>query len=91
MSDKKYADMTDAELLAAVPQWYDCSADEKAAFRQQIVPRLDADDTFSFDGDENCNGGNGNCCWGGIERRCACGNRRVAWTWDHGMWRAEAY
>lgn len=91
MADKRYADMTDNELLAAVPQWYKCSPEEAIKFREQIVPRLDAGDTFTFDGDANCNDLNGDCAWDGIDRRCNCGNRRVSWTCDHGHWRGEAY
>ena len=29
--------------------------------------------------------------WDGIERRCACGNRRVDWEWDGELLWAEAY
>lgn len=38
--------------------------------------------TVEFTGDENCNDFNGDCCWDGESRRCACGNRRVEWTTD---------
>lgn len=51
----------------------------------KIAVNPDAAVQFSFDGDHDCNGGDGDCSWDGMSRRCDCGNRRVYWTFD-GDW-----
>lgn len=29
--------------------------------------------------------------WNGMDHRCSCGNRRVAWAWNGSSWEPETY
>jgi hypothetical protein len=85
-------DMTDAELIAALPEseMKYCAEhlpDLFSSFRENVLPRLVEGDDFAFGG-QNCDDCSG---WDGISRRCNCGNRRVEWVNDHGHWYGEAY
>jgi hypothetical protein len=57
------------------------------AFREWVMPYIDEGD-YPFDG---CNCDDSDCRWDGISRRCNCGNRRVDWVFDYGVWSGEAY
>lgn len=56
--------------------------DQRNLFEKQYP---DPSGEFSFDGDYDCNDGDGNCSWDGMSSRCNCGNRRVYWEFD-GDW-----
>ena len=44
---------------------------------EEAIAKGVANGCVEFDGDEYCIG---NCSWDGVDRRCACGNRRVCWS-----------
>lgn len=56
---------------------------DEEIFERLVKEKLSTDEIFEFEGqncgewqedDVGCNG------WNGIDRRCECGNRRVAWV-----------
>lgn len=82
------------EVRKQVEDAYKCHPDLLKilqSFDKQFSVRIHNEVFIDFQGwnchdlDEDCAG------WDGIERRCACGNRRVAWEWDDEQLWAEAW
>ena len=48
--------------------------DEESDIRKGVI--------FGFEGETYCED---DCGWDGLSHRCNCGNRRVYWTYDYGM------
>lgn len=63
-----------------VPEGSDKWSDEQWAIFRRCYPEPSGD--FSFDGDNDCNDGSGDCSWSGESRRCECGNRRLYWCFE---------
>ena len=82
------------EVRKHIENVYKCHPDLSKilqSFDKQFSVRIHNEVFIDFQGwncpdfDEDCAG------WDGIERRCACGNRRVAWEWDDEQLWAEAW
>jgi hypothetical protein len=59
------------------------ASDEKLRQLKEIAESLP--ESFSCDC-QDCG------TWDGLQRRCQCGNRRVYWSWNHGIgWLPEVY
>lgn len=47
------------------------------AYNEEIERKANADEMYSFGGDDYCEGCSG---WDGKSHRCSCGNRRMSWV-----------